>query len=316
MAAGSFHTVALTDEEVYSWGDNSAGQLGNRTFRSSALPSEVVDLAGRGVCQVACGAAHTLFVCRDGEVYGCGSSAHGQLPLAEADPDTSRPAPEGAGLLLATPTRLRLRFLDPGASSRGASRGGSVPVVSQVVAGAHSSAFLTRAAEELPDEAAPRLWERLQSAVAAAHAAPNNLESDAHVRPIAAAVERIFSSAAAISAAFGLKDCVGMDVGLLESMQRTILELEPPPALKKDDPQPTQDSLFQVGTRCVCGWVGGVGGAAGQGGFSPFGVVLDTDRGRERSAGPAVVLSTEAAKPARHPALPSCRPSARPWTCW
>ncbi|KAL4443784.1 hypothetical protein ABPG75_011521 [Micractinium tetrahymenae] len=246
VAAGSFHTVALTDEEVYSWGDNSAGQLGNRTFRSVALPSEVVDLAGRGVCQVACGAAHTLFVCRDGEVYGCGSSAHGQLPVAEADPDTSRPAPEGAGLLLATPTRLRLRFLERGAGSRGTGRGGSAPVVSQVVAGAHCSAFLTRAAEELPDEAPPRLWERLQSAVAGAHAAPNNLESDAHVRPIAAAVERIFSSAAAISAAFGLKDCVGMDVGLLESMQRSILELEPPPAPKKDDPQPTQDSLFQA----------------------------------------------------------------------
>jgi hypothetical protein len=82
--------------------------------------------------------------------------------------------------------------------------------------------------------------------VAAAHAAPNNLESDAHVRPIAAAVERIFSSAAAISAAFGLKDLVGLDVGLLESTQRAILELEPPAAPKKDDTQPQQDSLFQV----------------------------------------------------------------------
>lgn len=253
VAAGSYHTVALTDEEVYSWGDNSCGQLGNRTFRSVSLPSEVIDLAGRGVCQVACGAAHTLFVCRDGEVYGCGSSAHGQLPAAEADPDTSRPAPQGGGLLLATPTRLRLRFLDRagGGGRTGAGRhSGGAPVVSQVVAGAHCSAFLTRAADELPDQAPPRLWERLQSAVASAHAAPNNLETDAHVRPIAAAVERIFSSAAAISAAFGLKDCVGMDVGLLESMQRSILDLEPPAAPKKDDPQPTQDNLFQVGGEC------------------------------------------------------------------
>ena len=154
-----------------------------------------MDLAGRGVVQVACGARHTLFVCHDGEVYGCGSSQHGQLPAGcSADPDTCRPAPDGSGLLIATPTRLRLRFLEGGI-------GASAPVVSQVVAGAHSSAFLTRASDELPDAPPPRLWERLQAAVSAAHAAPNNLESDAHVRPIAAAVERIFSSAAAISAA-------------------------------------------------------------------------------------------------------------------
>lgn len=240
MAAGALHTVAVTDEEVYSWGDNSAGQLGNRTFRPSATPSEVVDLAGRGVCQVACGARHTLFVCHDGEVYGCGATAHGQLPAAAADPDTSRPTPDGSGLLIATPARLRLRFLEGGT-------GASAPVVSAVVAGAHCSAFLTRAADELPDQPAPRLWERLEAAVAAAHEAPSNLEADAHVRPIAAAVERIFSSAAAISAAFGLKDRVGMDVALLESMQRGILELEPAPAPKKDDPQPAQDVLFQVG---------------------------------------------------------------------
>lgn len=288
VAAGSLHTVALTDEEVYSWGDNCAGQLGNRTFRSVSLPSEVVDLAGRGVCQVACGAQHTLFVCHDGEVYGCGSSAHGQLPAADADPDTSRPAPEG-GLLIATPARLRLRFLEGGV-------GAQAPVVSQVVAGAHCSAFLTRAADELPDQPAPRLWERLQSAVAAAHAAPNNLESDAHVRPIAAAVERIFSSAAAISAAFGLKDMVGMDVGLLEAQQRSVLELEPPPAPKKDDPQPQQDCLYQASRGECWGGSGSVWGAA------------------SGQARPGQASSPDDPHPA--PAsTPTRRPSARPWRC-
>lgn len=255
MAAGALHTVALTDEEVYAWGDNSCGQLGNRTFRSAATPSELVDLAGRGVCQVACGARHTLFVCHDGEVYGSGSSAHGQLPAAAADPDTSRPAADGSGLLIATPARLHLRFLE-------SHTGSSAPVVSAVAAGAHCSAFLTRAADELPDQAAPRLWERLQAAVVVAHEATSNLEADAHVRPISAAVERIFSSAAAISAAFGLKDMVGMDVGLLEAMQRSILELEPPAAPKKDDPQPAQDTLFQVRRKESGGEVSADGGEA------------------------------------------------------
>ena len=320
MAAGALHTVALTDEEVYSWGDNSAGQLGNRTFRGASLPSEVVDLAGRGVCQVACGARHTLFVCHDGEVYGCGSSQHGQLPAGSgADPDTCRPAPDGSGLLIATPTRLRLRFLESGT-------GASAPVVSQVVAGAHSSAFLTRASDELPDMPPPRLWERLQAAVAAAHAAPNNLESDAHVRPIAAAVERIFSSAAAISAAFGLKDCVGMDVGLLESMQRSILELEPPAAPKKDDPQPTQDSLFQVGGRW--GWRVGVvrqrlvagrgAGAAAVAGWAEGKGQLKQGKRRPAAAlcGACLLPCRRLPCMANRPAVSCCRPSVRPWRCW
>ena len=324
--------MAITDEEVYSWGDNSCGQLGNRTFRSSALPSEVVDLAGAGVCQVACGEEHTLFVCRDGEVYGCGSSAHGQLPAATPDPDTSRAAAAG-GMLLATPTRLRLSFLE-----RGAMCGPHAPVVSAVVAGAHCSAFLTRAADELPDQAAPRLWERLQAAVAAAHDAPNNLEADAHVRPIAAAVERIFSSAAAISAAFGLKDMVGMDVVLLEGMQRSILELEPPAAPKKDDPQPTQDSLFQVG---ACG---GQGGRRWDRRHSKLRARTGTRRsmsaGEFAEPSPPPLQRQQAlvcrlpfrallARLARgvmpsnslsfSPPPPLCplpRPSARPWTCW
>ena len=241
-AAGCWHTVALTDEEVYSWGSNTGGQLGNRTFRSSRLASEVVDLTGRGVIQVAAGSEHTLFVCRDGTVYGCGSNAHGQLPVAELDPATSLSVEDAetgkSSVLIAAPTLLRLGFLE-------GTQGARAPVVSQAIAGEHCSAFLTRAAEELPNQQAPRLWERLQAAVEAAREAPN-IEAEAHVRPISAAVERIFSSAAAISAAFGIKDKVGLDVALLEHMQRSISELEPAAAAKKDDPQPSQDTLFQA----------------------------------------------------------------------
>jgi alpha-tubulin suppressor-like RCC1 family protein len=52
VAAGSHHTVAVTDEEVYAWGSNTAGQLGLRSFINASMPSEVVDMAGKGVCQV------------------------------------------------------------------------------------------------------------------------------------------------------------------------------------------------------------------------------------------------------------------------
>jgi hypothetical protein len=205
MAAGWYHTVAVTDEEVYAWGSNSHGQLGTRSFRSSRLPSEVLDLRGRGVCQVACGAEHSLFSCRDGSVFGCGSAEFGQLALAELDPEAmvaavSSPRCGGSGQAMCIPAPAPLRL--------GFDHGARPAEVSQIVAAGHCSAFLTRAAGELPEPPQPRLWERLQSAVAAAAEVPS-IESEAYLRPIAGAVERIFGSAAAISAAFGMKDKVG-----------------------------------------------------------------------------------------------------------
>lgn len=63
IAAGGQHTVAATDSSVFAWGSNSCGQLGTRTFRDKAAPTEVKDLSGKGVVQVACGHEHTLFLC-------------------------------------------------------------------------------------------------------------------------------------------------------------------------------------------------------------------------------------------------------------
>ncbi|GAB4814343.1 hypothetical protein N2152v2_001389 [Parachlorella kessleri] len=240
VAAGWHHTVVVTDDEVYAWGSNSHGQLGTRSFRSSRLPSPVIDLTGKGVCQVACGAEHTLFSCKDGSVFGCGSTESGQLAMAQLDPEaiiatSPRHGSRSEAVCIPAPAPLRLGF----------DHGARPAAVSQIVAAGHCSAFLTRAAEELPEAPQPRLWERLQSAVAAAEDAPN-CELEAYVRPIAAAVERIFSSAAAISAAFGIKDKVGLDVQLLADMQRAIAALEPRAAPKNSDPQPTQDVLYQA----------------------------------------------------------------------
>ena len=64
VAAGGAHTAAVTECSVYSWGSNSAGQLGSRTFRDKASPTEVKDLTAKGVVQVACGSEHSLFLCR------------------------------------------------------------------------------------------------------------------------------------------------------------------------------------------------------------------------------------------------------------
>lgn len=289
MAAGGTHTVAITDEEVYSWGDNSYGQLGIRTFKDVHHPVEIEDLAGAGVISVACGMRHSIFICRDGRVFGCGDSSFGAMPLEEPDPAVCfgainlsqddfpalGPALGGAGeeteiespfesdiaststgkvllptsstssLMISTlacnvaaPTLMNLDFLAP-------KKGAKAQVVTHAVAGRGSSAFLTRAADELPDTPAARLWERLQVAVASAKVAPQ-IDLDGHIKPIASAVERVFGSAAAISAAFGLSDQVGLDVALLDSLQSGIMGLEPPPAAKLGEPQPEQDDLHRA----------------------------------------------------------------------
>ena len=41
-----------------------------------------------------------------------------------------------------------------------AARGGKAPVISSVVAGGYSSAFLTRAPDEIPNTSPPHLWEK------------------------------------------------------------------------------------------------------------------------------------------------------------
>jgi len=87
VGAGWLHTVATTDEEVFSWGDNSYGQLGLRSFRGASHPEEVSEMTGKGVCQVACGARHTVLLCRDGQVFGCGDIGDGALHVEIDDPD-------------------------------------------------------------------------------------------------------------------------------------------------------------------------------------------------------------------------------------
>lgn len=64
VAAGGHHTVAVTDTTVCAWGANNCGQLGTRTFKDKAAPTDIKELEKAGVASVACGAHHTLFLCK------------------------------------------------------------------------------------------------------------------------------------------------------------------------------------------------------------------------------------------------------------
>ncbi|XP_046386640.1 E3 ubiquitin-protein ligase HERC2 isoform X3 [Ischnura elegans] len=61
IATGSLHCVACTDTgEVYTWGDNDEGQLGDGTTNAIQRPRLVAALQGKKITRVACGSAHTL----------------------------------------------------------------------------------------------------------------------------------------------------------------------------------------------------------------------------------------------------------------
>jgi E3 ubiquitin-protein ligase HERC2 len=55
------HCVACSDEgEVFTWGDNDEGQLGDDTTNAIQRPRLVSALQGKKITNVACGSAHTL----------------------------------------------------------------------------------------------------------------------------------------------------------------------------------------------------------------------------------------------------------------
>ncbi|XP_043254504.1 probable E3 ubiquitin-protein ligase HERC2 isoform X2 [Colletes gigas] len=61
IATGSLHCVACSDKgEVFTWGDNDEGQLGDGTTSALQRPRLIHALQGKKITRVACGSAHTL----------------------------------------------------------------------------------------------------------------------------------------------------------------------------------------------------------------------------------------------------------------
>lgn len=80
---GTSHSIALdTDGNLYAWGFNSSGQLGDGTNTMRRLPVAVLTtgvLAGKTITTAAVGVQHTVALSSDGTLYSWGSNAFGQL---------------------------------------------------------------------------------------------------------------------------------------------------------------------------------------------------------------------------------------------
>ena len=83
IAAAEYHSLALTsDGQVFAWGYNSSGQLGNGSTSQQNTPVAVNTsgaLAGKTVIAIAACSAHSLALTADGHVFAWGYNFYGQL---------------------------------------------------------------------------------------------------------------------------------------------------------------------------------------------------------------------------------------------
>ena len=130
VAAGSDFSLAVTSTgQLYGFGDNQYGQLGNATNNVGNTPNPtptLVALPGESgtVTQVAAGYDHSLAVTSSGQLYAFGDNYHGQLGNATND---------GSSVANPTPTLVTL----PGGSG----------TVTQVAAGDDFSLVVTSTGE-------------------------------------------------------------------------------------------------------------------------------------------------------------------------
>uniref|UniRef100_A0AAQ6A6T9 X-linked retinitis pigmentosa GTPase regulator n=1 Tax=Amphiprion ocellaris TaxID=80972 RepID=A0AAQ6A6T9_AMPOC len=84
VACGGGHTVALTEDDIYTFGLGQFGQLGHGTFIfESRLPRPVEHFKKGRVRQVSCGENHTAVITDGGLLYTFGDGRHGKLCLGE-----------------------------------------------------------------------------------------------------------------------------------------------------------------------------------------------------------------------------------------
>jgi len=78
---GASSPASATTTELYSWGYNASGQLGNATTTNSTVPVKVSLPSGVTATAAAAGGGHSLAVGSDGKLYAWGNNSNGQLGI-------------------------------------------------------------------------------------------------------------------------------------------------------------------------------------------------------------------------------------------
>ncbi|ORD93802.1 RCC1 [Enterospora canceri] len=89
VAAGAYHSLGMNDGgEVFSWGSNCNGQLGNGTLEPGDLKYK---LGIQNVVDVACGYNHTLIMQKGGGIFGCGENGQKQFGICGGNKTLKKP---------------------------------------------------------------------------------------------------------------------------------------------------------------------------------------------------------------------------------
>lgn len=77
VQCGGYHTLAKVKRgkhiKYYGWGKNDRGQLGIGNYDDQNYPIEIQRLRNKDIIEMGGGTSFSLFLTKDGELYGCGS---------------------------------------------------------------------------------------------------------------------------------------------------------------------------------------------------------------------------------------------------
>jgi hypothetical protein len=85
ISCGFQHSLVLTNcGEVYAWGSNEFGQIGNGCNDNQLIPIKVKGFNNERVVMISCGVAHSMALTECGHVYSWGWNEFGQLGIGNS----------------------------------------------------------------------------------------------------------------------------------------------------------------------------------------------------------------------------------------
>lgn len=85
VAGGRSGCAVTTQNELYCWGKNDYGQIGNGSVNDALLPSLITGVQGK-IISIAVGASHTCALTEENNLWCWGANDHWQLGMESAEP--------------------------------------------------------------------------------------------------------------------------------------------------------------------------------------------------------------------------------------
>ena len=78
ISGGNSNSNLLKDNQVWTWGRNDYGQLGDNTTTERHTPVSILG-AKKTFCTITAGQGYTIGIDKDSQVWGWGSTSYGKL---------------------------------------------------------------------------------------------------------------------------------------------------------------------------------------------------------------------------------------------